>query len=59
MACLANLPAGRRYACRPTVQWQPRHPGLFYTIFLLLTYQIDDLFNSVRQLLAFTFGIGA
>lgn len=59
VACLANQPAIRQLFYRPIVNWQQQRPSLFYAGFFLLTYQIDDLFNSIRNLLAFTLGIGS
>ena len=57
-AYLANLAIVRQTIYRPIVNWQQRHPSPFYAGMFLLTYQIDDLFNNVRSILAHILGIG-
>lgn len=58
VACLVNQPGIRQVFYKPIIKWQQQRPSLFYAGFFLLTYQIDDLFNSIRNLLVFTLGIG-
>ncbi|MCC3156350.1 phosphatase PAP2 family protein [Hymenobacter sp. 15J16-1T3B] len=57
-AVLCNLPALRQRLYAPLLAWQRRHPSPFYVGLFLMTYQIDDMFNGIRQLLSFMFGNG-
>jgi membrane-associated phospholipid phosphatase len=58
IAYIANLPVVRRIFYQPIVVWQQRYPSPFYAGMFLLTYQIDDLFNGTRSILAHLLGIG-
>ncbi|SFQ68409.1 phosphatase PAP2 family protein [Hymenobacter arizonensis] len=52
-AVLANLPALRERLYRPVLAWQRRYPGVFYVGLFLMTYQINDLFNSTRSIMGY------
>ncbi|WP_426059801.1 hypothetical protein [Hymenobacter sp. B1770] len=52
-AVLANLPAVRERFYRPVLVWQRRYPGVFYVGLFLMTYQINDLFNSTRNIMGY------
>lgn len=55
-AIAANLPAVRQRFYAPLVRWQYAHPSPFYVGLFLMTYQLDEMFGGVRQLLGFLFG---
>jgi membrane-associated phospholipid phosphatase len=55
-ALAANLPAVRRRFYAPLVQWQYLHPSPFYVGLFLMSYQLDEMFGGVRQLLNFLLG---
>jgi membrane-associated phospholipid phosphatase len=52
----ANLPAVRRRFYAPVVDWQYLHPSPFYVALFLMTYQLDEMFGGIRQLLSFLLG---
>lgn len=49
----SNLPAVRQRYWLPVVQWHYKHQSAFYVGFFLMSYQLDELFAGVRQLMHF------
>ncbi|HET7584265.1 MAG TPA: phosphatase PAP2 family protein [Gemmatimonadaceae bacterium] len=49
LTSFACRPAVRERIANPALRFLERHPGMFYGIFFLATYQVAVLFNDVRQ----------
>jgi len=49
-ASLVKVARFRALVARPVMRWLEKSPGLFYTGFFLLTFQIAITFDSVRQI---------
>jgi membrane-associated phospholipid phosphatase len=55
-ACLVNYAPIRDRLFTPLLRWQQLHPSPFYAALFLMTYQLDELFDSVRSLASYFFG---
>jgi undecaprenyl-diphosphatase len=51
MAWLANLPSLRKQLTSWALRWLDTSPGLFYSLFFILTYQMAELFDPMLQAL--------
>jgi undecaprenyl-diphosphatase len=47
---LTNIPVIKRTFAQPILALSERYPGLFYSLFFLLSFQIATLFHSFREL---------
>jgi hypothetical protein len=52
-----HLPAIRKPITACAFRWMDSAPGTFYVCCFLLTYQIADLFNPLRQIAGFFIGL--
>ena len=48
---LARIPAFRGYVRRTITVWRQEHPGIFFAVLFLWSYEIVNLFGDVRHLL--------
>ncbi|PJJ53071.1 phosphatase PAP2 family protein [Hymenobacter chitinivorans] len=55
-ACATNYAPVRDRLFTPLLRWQQLHPSPFYAALFLMTYQLDELFDSVRSLASYFFG---
>ena len=51
IAQIGRFSAVREWVRRMTTRWHRDHPGLFFAGLFLLTYQISNLFNDIRDFL--------
>ena len=57
LAGMLHLPAIRKPITAWAFGWMDSAPGTFYACFFLLTYQIADLFNPLREIAGFFIGL--
>ncbi|HXA76198.1 MAG TPA: phosphatase PAP2 family protein [Candidatus Acidoferrales bacterium] len=56
-ASLAKISAVRASVTRPAMYWLERFPGAFYAFLFILTFLITVVFDPVRKIFVFAFGI--
>ena len=54
-ACLGNLMGVVGRISRSILTWETKNPGLFYWSFFIISFEIADLFESVRRIFAFIY----
>ena len=50
---LANRSMIKKPLTDPVLEWSEKHPGLFYGLFFLVSYQTVDLFEDIREVGSF------
>lgn len=54
-ACLGNLITVFGRISQSILAWEKRNPGFFYWLFFIISFEIADIFENVRRVLAFVY----